>query len=66
MHSKQARILKQTTMVICDKHNSVLLDTLRKTKKYLKMKYHPGTPVIQEGLLINWVSCYVSFWETLK
>jgi len=64
MYSMQAKIWKQTAMVLCDKHNRVLLDTLRKTTKYLKLIYHPG--MVQEGLLTTWVSCYVLFWATLK
>ena len=66
MHSPQARILKQIAMVLNDKHNSVLLDKLRKTKKYLKLRCHPGTSVIQKGLMKAWVSCYVLFWAILK
>jgi hypothetical protein len=38
-----------------------LLDTLRKTTKY-----HPETPVIQERLLINWVSCYAFLWAIVE
>ena len=51
MYSTQAKIWKQTALVLCDKHNSVLLDILTKTTKYLKLIYHPGGSVKQEGLL---------------
>jgi hypothetical protein len=47
----------KTAVVLYDKPKRVLLDTLRKTTKYRKLRYHPGTSVIQEGLPTSWVSC---------